>query len=102
MRAAPSIPGPKYNDLATAVLYRDTKAVQELLAFGKWPEKADSRGITPLMLAAEVGDAGAAEALLKAGANPTRPGPGGSTATSIARERSNAAMLKLLQSHGGR
>jgi uncharacterized protein len=76
--------------------------VDELLAFGKWPEKADSRGITPLMLAAMLGEAGMAEALLKAGANPNRPGPGGSTATSIARERSDTAMLKLLQGHGGR
>jgi hypothetical protein len=98
----PSVPGPKYNDLATAVLYRDAKGVDELLAFGKWPEKADGRGITPLMLAALLGEAGMAESLLKAGANPNRPGPGGSTATSIARERSDTPMLKLLQSHGGR
>jgi len=98
----PSIPGPRFNDLATAVLYRDPKAVDELLAFGKWPEKADGRGITPLMIAAMIGEAGMAESLLKAGANPNRPGPGGSTATSIARERSDTALLKLLQTHGGR
>jgi Ankyrin repeat len=98
----PSVPGPRFNDLTTAVLYRDGKAVEELLAFGKWPEKADSRGITPLMLAVMLGEAGMAEALLKAGANPNRPGPGGSTATSIARERTDMAMMGLLQSHGGR
>lgn len=98
----PSVPGPRFNDLTTAVLYRDGKAVEELLAFGKWPEKADSRGITPLMLAVMLGEAGMAEALLKAGANPNRPGPGGSTATSIARERTDMAMMSLLQSHGGR
>ena len=102
MRSARVTPGPKYNDLATAVLYRDAKAVEELIAFGKWPEKADSRGITPLMLAALLGEAGMAESLLKAGANPNRPGPGGATATSIARERSDTPILKLLQSHGGR
>lgn len=97
-----NIPGPRFNDLMTAVLYRDAKAVDELIAFGKWAEKADSRGLTPLMLASLLGEAGMAESLLKAGANPNRPGPGGSTATSFARERSDATMLKLLEGHGGR
>jgi hypothetical protein len=54
------------------------------------------------MLAAERGDTESAGALLQAGANPNRPGPGGSTATSIARERKDAAMMKLLQRFGGR
>ena len=45
------------------------------------------------MLAATMGDRASAEALLKAGANPNRPGPGGRTATSIARERKDAAMV---------
>jgi ankyrin repeat protein len=54
------------------------------------------------MLAVERGDAASTEALLKAGANPNRPGPGGETAASIARERNNAALLRLLQQHGGR
>jgi hypothetical protein len=98
----PSVPGPRFNDLMTAVLYRDAKAVDELIAFGKWPEKSDSRGITPLMAAALLGETGMAGSLLAAGANPNRPGPGGFTATSIARERSDIAMLKLLQSHGGK
>jgi ankyrin repeat protein len=98
----PVTPGPKFNDLVTAVLYQDPKSVEELLAFGKWPDKADSRGLTPLMLAVERGDAASTEALLKAGANPNRPGPGGETAASIARERNNAALLRLLQQHGGR
>ena len=49
----------------------------DLLAFGKWPDKPDSRGLTALMLAAQLGDIASAEALLKAGANPNRSGPGG-------------------------
>lgn len=98
----PVTPGPKFNDLVTAVLYRDAKAVEELLAFGKWPDKPDSRGVTPLMVAATLGDATSAEALLKAGASPNRPGPGGDTAMSIARERQDAALLGLLQRYGGR
>jgi len=93
--AAPADSGPRFNDLVTAVLYRDAKAVQDLLAFGKWPEKADSRGMTPLMIAVDLGDAAIAELLLKAGADPGR-------AMSIARERKDAAMLGLLQKHGGR
>jgi len=87
----------RFNDLVTAVLYRDAGAVNDLLAFGKWPDKADSTGMTPLMIAASMGETQIAEALLKAGANPRRAGPGGQTALSIARERKDAAMLGLLQ-----
>jgi uncharacterized RDD family membrane protein YckC len=87
----------RFNDLVTAVLYRDAQAVNELLAFGKWPDKPDSSGMTPLMIAAQLGETGIAEALLKAGADPRRTGPGGVTAMSLARERKDAAMLGLLQ-----
>jgi uncharacterized RDD family membrane protein YckC len=96
-RPGPSIPGPKFNDLMTAVLYRDAGAVDQLLAYGKWPDKPDSRGVTPLMAAVAIGERTIAEALLKAGANPGRSGPGGETALSIARERNDSAMLGLLQ-----
>jgi hypothetical protein len=88
----------RFNDLVTAVLYRDAGAVHDLLAFGKWPDKADSTGMTPLMIAASLGEAEIAAALLKAGADPQRAGPGGATAISIARERKDAALLGLLQS----
>ena len=87
----------RFNDLVTAVLYRDAGAVNDLLAFGKWPDKADSSGMTPLMIAASLGETAIAEALLKAGADPRRTGPGGATAISIARERKDATMLGLLQ-----
>jgi len=100
--AGPVIPGPKFNDLVTAVLYRDAVAVDELITFGKWPDRPDSRGMTPLMLAAMLGDAPIAEALLRAGANPNHPAPGGHTAMSIARERKDSGMEALLQRHGGR
>lgn len=68
----PSTPGPKFNDLMTAVLYRDVAAVEELLAFGKWADKPDDGGATPLMIAVKFGDAASAEALLKAGADPEK------------------------------
>jgi ankyrin repeat protein len=83
-------PGPKYNDLMTAVLYRDAAAVSELIAFGRWPDKPDSQGVTPLMVAAMLGDTTNAEALLKAGANPDAAMP-------IARERRDSAMTALLE-----
>jgi ankyrin repeat protein len=86
----------------TAVLYRDQKSVEELLAFGKWADKPDSRGVTPLQLAAMQGDAAIAEVLLKAGANPNHSGPGGETALSIAAGRKDERMLTLLKQYGGR
>jgi uncharacterized RDD family membrane protein YckC len=87
----------RFNDLMTAVLYQDAGAVNDLLAFGKWPDKADSTGMTPLMIAVSLGQTEIAGALLKAGADPQRAGPGGVTALSIARERKDAALLGLLQ-----
>jgi uncharacterized RDD family membrane protein YckC len=87
----------RFNDLVTAVLYQDAGTVNDLLAFGKWPDKADSTGMTPLMIAISLGQAEIAQALLKAGADPQRVGPGGVTAISIARERRDAALLGLLQ-----
>ena len=83
-------PGPKYNDLMTAVLNRDAAGVNELIAFGRWPDKPDSQGVTPLMAAAMLGDTTNAEALLKAGANPD-------AAVRIARERRDSAMTALLE-----
>lgn len=94
---APAASDPRFNDFVTAVLYRDAKAVEDLISFGKWPDKADSSGMTPLMLAVSLGDTPIVEVLLKAGANPNRPGPAGATAFSLARERNDAAMLGLLQ-----
>jgi uncharacterized RDD family membrane protein YckC len=84
--------GPKYNDLMTAVLYGDSAGVSELLAFGKWPDKPDTRGLTPLMAAAMLGDLQNAEALLKAGAEAGRALP-------VARERGDGAMMTLLEKY---
>jgi regulator of protease activity HflC (stomatin/prohibitin superfamily) len=82
--------GPKYNDLMSAVMVADPAALQELLAFGKWPDKPDSNGLTPLMVAAMRGDRESAELLLKAGADAER-------ALDRARGRGDAAMTSLLE-----
>lgn len=87
--------GPKFNDLMTAVLYRDPDGVTELLRMGKWPDKPDSRGATPLMTAVELGDAKTAEALLRGGANPR-------LAIRAAEQRGDGAMILLLKRYSGR
>jgi uncharacterized RDD family membrane protein YckC len=94
--AAPArvvLPAPKYSDLMSAVLARDAAGVQELLDFGKWADKPDRRGATPLMVAVNLGDAASAEALLKGGANADK-------AMGVAQERRDPAMLGLLQRYG--
>ena len=86
----PSTSGPKYNDLMSAVMSSDVAGLNELLAMGKWPDKPDSHGLTPLMAAAMRGDRASAEALLKGGADIGR-------ALNVARERRDAPMLDLLE-----
>jgi uncharacterized RDD family membrane protein YckC len=85
----------KYNDLMTAVLYRDAAGLNELLVLGKWPDKPDSRGVTPLMVAAMLGDLDSAESLLKAGAEPSR-------AIEVARDRGDGAMMTLIEKYNRR
>ena len=69
-QAEPVIPPPKYNDVMTAVVFRDLEALEELLALGEWPDKADSQGRPPLLVAQQLGYQEIADALLQAGANP--------------------------------
>ena len=90
--AAPERTGPKYNDVMTAVLHGDADAVNELLALGRWVDKPDSRGVTPLAAAAYRGDVKTAELLLKAGAN-------ADAAMGVARERRDPAMTDLLEKY---
>ena len=54
------------------------------------------------MLAAMHGDAVSAEALLKAGANPNRPGSGRGHGDLDCARAQNAAMVNLLQRYGGK
>jgi hypothetical protein len=93
LAAAPALPSPKYNDLMTAVMMRDGAAVDELLRLGKWVDKPDSYGTTPLVVAVRLRDAATAESLLKAGADPDR-------ALRAAREQGDPAMVSLLERYG--
>ncbi|HEX6321223.1 MAG TPA: hypothetical protein VFZ84_20340 [Burkholderiales bacterium] len=69
-QAEPVIPPPKYNDVMTAVVFRDLEALKQLLALGEWPDKADSQGRPPLLVALQLGYMEIADALLAGGANP--------------------------------
>jgi len=89
----PSMPGPRYNDVMTAVLYKDTDGVAELLALGRWVDKPDTKGKTPLMVAVANDDVIIAEQLLKAGADASR-------GMSVAREFRNQPMMALMLKYG--
>lgn len=68
----PRIPAPKYNDVMTAVVMGELASVRDLLALGKWPDKPDSQGRTPLIVALDQGKTEIAAALMAGGADPDR------------------------------
>jgi hypothetical protein len=91
----PSVPGPRYNDVMTAVLYKDSEGLAELLALGRWVDKPDSKGKTALMVAVAENEMAIAEQLLKAGADVSR-------GMSVAREFRNQPMMALMLKYGAR
>lgn len=104
---APPPPGtpavsPRFNDVMTAVLYGDRDTVSQLLDLGRWADKRDSNGMTPLMVAAMFGDLGMTRLLLDRGADPGLQAPGGATALEFARQSNDAATMQLLQRAGAR
>lgn len=103
-RSVPTPPpvSPRFNDVMTAVLYRDRETVAQLLDLGRWADKRDSNGMTPLMIAAFNGDSAMARLLLERGADPRLLAPGGLTALEFARESGDAATIQLLQPGGAR
>jgi uncharacterized RDD family membrane protein YckC len=94
-------PTPVYNDIMTAVMYRDRAGVTQLLDLGWWPDRRDSNGVTPLMAAAMNGDAAMTELLLRRGADPTLRGPGGST-LDYANRGGDGKVAELLRKAGAR
>lgn len=99
--AAPPV-SPRFNDVMTAVLYSDRETVSLLLDLGRWADKRDSNGLTPLMVAAMNGDSAMARLLLERGADPRLQAPGGVTALDFARQSGDAATTQLLQRSGAR
>jgi len=99
--AAPMSPAPKYNDVMTAVMNRDIAGATEALDFGIWVDREATGGLTPLMVAADYGDAAMVQLLLKYGANPNRSGSRGSV-LDHARRSGNARIIDLLQKAGAR
>ena len=71
-QALPRVVAPKYNDVMTPVVFRDLAGLQQVLALGKWPDKPDSLGRTPLFVALEGKQHDVAQALVRAGADPER------------------------------
>jgi uncharacterized RDD family membrane protein YckC len=98
----PPTGSPRFNDVMTAVLYGDRETVSQLLDLGRWADKRDSNGLTPLMVAAMFGDSAIARLLLDRGADPSLQAPGGATALEFARQSGDAATTQLLQRIGGR
>jgi len=101
--APPSRPArsPRFNDVMTAVMFRDAAALSELLELGWWVDRRDSNGLTPLMAAAWNGDAALAQILLKAGADPNAHARGGSVLDYAGRGE-DARVIELLKSSGAR
>jgi len=92
----------RFNDIMTAVLYGDRDTVSQLLDLGRWADKRDSNGLTPLMVAAMNGDLGMTQLLLERGADPGLQAPGGATALEFARQSNDAPTMQLLQRAGAR
>jgi hypothetical protein len=101
LRGPPPIT-PKYNDVMTAVLYGDREAVSALLDLGRWVDKPDSNGLTPLMAAVLARDADMAQLLLERGADPNLQAPGGEVALEMARDIGDGASESLLLKAGAR
>lgn len=101
LRGPPPIT-PKYNDVMTAVLYADRDAVAQLLDLGRWVDKPDSNGLTPLMAAVLARNADMVQLLLERGADPNLQAPGGEVALGMARDNGDGASESLLLKAGAR
>ncbi len=102
--AAPALTrarSPKFNDVMTAVVYRDVAAAAELLELGWWVDRPDSNRVTPLMAAAWLGDLAMAQLLIKGGADLTLRSPGGSVLDYAARG-GDPQIIELLKRSGAR
>jgi ankyrin repeat protein len=86
-------------DLFLAITERDLVGVQTLLKRGADPNSRNALEVTPLFVAAALGQTQVIEALLQAGAKLDAPSPGG-TALTFAAMTGSVPALKLLLAHG--
>jgi uncharacterized RDD family membrane protein YckC len=103
VRAAPPrrVVTPKYNDVMTAVMYRDAAAITQLLDLGWWVDRRDTNGVSPLMAAAWNGDAALVQLLLQRGADPNRRARGGSVLDYAGRS-GDGLIIEMLKDVGAR
>jgi len=103
VRAAPQrrVVTPKYNDVMTAVMYRDAAAITQLLDLGWWVDRRDTNGVSPLMAAAWNGDAALVQLLLQRGADPNRRARGGSVLDYAGRS-GDGLIIEMLKDVGAR
>jgi uncharacterized RDD family membrane protein YckC len=92
---------PKYNDVMTAVMYRDAAAITQLLDLGWWVDRRDTNGVTPLMAAAWNGDTELVQLLLQRGADPNRRARGGSVLDYAGRS-GDGLIIEMLKDAGAR
>lgn len=101
-RPGPAPVAPRFNDIMTAVLYADQATVAQLLDLGRWVDKPDSNGLTPLMVAVHLRDEGMVRLLLERGADPNVQAPGGDVALEMAQASGEGGIERLLRDAGAR
>jgi len=101
-QVGPAVITPRFNDVMTAVLYSDQVTVAQLLDLGRWVDKPDSNGLTPLMVAVHLRDEGMVKLLLEHGANPNLQAPGGDAALEMAQANGEGGIERLLRNAGAK
>jgi Ankyrin repeats (3 copies) len=102
VRSGPAPVTLKYNDVMTAVLYGDREAVTQLLDLGRWVDKPDGNGLTPLMAAVLARNEDMVKLLLDHSADPNAQAPGGEVPLEMAQKNGDGEIESLLRQAGAR